>query len=413
VSEPDSLLLLVHRIPYPPNKGDKIRSYHLLRFLAERYRVHLGTFVDDPRDEVHVPKLREICADVCAVTLSPRRQRLVSLAAVVRGEPMSLPYYRSRELARWVRKKVYDEGVRRFVAFSSPMAQYAPANGIEIHPIVDFVDVDSEKWRQYGGRQAWPLSWIYRREGKRLLDFEKTVASQAAASLFVTREEADLFRRRAEGISANICSVVNGVDTRYFTPDASHPNPYGPGGPGGPVIVFTGMMDYWANVDAVSWFVRESFPLVRERVPAARFVIVGARPSRAVSRLADETGVHVTGAVPDVRPYISHAQIAVAPLRIARGIQNKVLEAMAMARPVVASPDAVEGLVLPPELRVHVSGDPRTMAMSVSSLLSSQRERERLGDLGRGWVRSQHDWSKTLAPISALIEGVKSAGAVS
>jgi sugar transferase (PEP-CTERM/EpsH1 system associated) len=400
----DSLLLLVHRIPYPPNKGDKIRSYHLLRFLAERYDVHLGTFVDDPRDAEHIPALRELCADVCAVNLNPRRRRVASLAAMLRGEPMSLPYYRSRELSRWVRKKIYEEGVRRFVAFSSPMAQYAPANGIAIHPIVDFVDVDSEKWRQYGGRRPWPLSWIYRREGRHLLEFERDVASRAAASLFVTQEEADLFRRQAAGVEANIRSVVNGVDTRYFTPDTSHPDPYGKGGP---VIVFTGMMDYWANVDAVSWFAREAFPLVRKRVPSARFFIVGARPSRAVSRLAAASGVYVIGAVADVRPYLSRAEVAVAPLRIARGIQNKVLEAMAMGKPVVASPEAVEGLAIPSELRVHVSGDRESMAGSVLSLLSSPDDRSRLGGIGRRWVESQHDWSRTLEPFGELIESVR------
>ncbi len=403
MTERDSLLLLVHRIPYPPNKGDKIRSYHLLRFLAERYRVHLGTFVDDPSDEVHIPALRELCADVCAVPLSPRRQRLLSLTAVFRGEPMSLPYYRSRKLARWVRTKIYEEGVRRFVAFSSPMAQYAPANGVEVHPVVDFVDVDSEKWRQYAERHRWPLRWVYGREGDRLLDFEKKVASQAAASLFVTREEANLFRRRAQGVDANIWSVVNGVDTRYFTPDASYPDPYGAGGP---VIVFTGMMDYWANVDAVTWFVRESFPLVRQQVPNARFFIVGARPSRTVSRLAS-SAVHVTGAVPDIRPYLAHAQLSVAPLRIARGIQNKVLEAIAMAKPVVASPEAVEGLALPAALHSHVNAEPKAMAMSVLRLLGSRSERMSLGETGRSWVRSQHDWSRTLEPIEDLIERVR------
>ena len=202
------LLFLVHRIPYPPNKGDKIRSYHMLRFLAERYRVHLGTFVDHDDDWRYVPELEKLCADVCAVRLNPRRQRLFSLKGLFGGEPLSVPYYESSELRAWVRRKVYEEGITRMVFFSSPMAQYAPSNGVAVRKVVDFVDVDSEKWRQYAERHRWPMSWLYRREGERLLDFERAVASSADASVFVTQEEADLFRRRARFEDERVRSVV-------------------------------------------------------------------------------------------------------------------------------------------------------------------------------------------------------------
>jgi len=394
------LLFLVHRIPYPPNKGDKIRSYHLLRALSERYRVHLGTFVDHEDDWRYLPEVEKLCADVCAVRLNPTLKRLASLTGLFGGEPLSVPYYESAELRTWVRRKVYEEAISRMVFFSSPMAQYAPSNGAEVRKIVDFVDVDSEKWRQYAERRSWPLSWLYRREGARLLDFERGVASSTDASVFVTREEADLFRRLAGCDDRRVCSIVNGVDTSYFSPERPYDRPYGAGGP---VVLFTGMMNYWANVDAVIWFTREVFPRIRGLVEGVRFVIVGARPAREVERLTSHDGVDVTGAVGDVRPYLAHAELAVAPLRVARGIQNKVLEAMAMAKPVVSTSAALEGLDLPTDLR-HVGDAAVAFANAVVGLLRSREECRRVGARGRAWVRENHDWNRTLTPIFDLIE---------
>jgi sugar transferase (PEP-CTERM/EpsH1 system associated) len=396
----ESLLFLVHRIPYPPNKGDKIRSYHWLRFLAERYRVHLGTFVDHEDDWRYVPEIQKLCADVCAVRLSPVKQRLVSLKGLFGGEPLSVPYYDSSVLRSWVGRKVREEGITRMVFFSTPMAQYAPSNGAAVRKVVDFVDVDSEKWRQYSERHPWPMGWLYRREGERLLEFERDVATSADASVFVTKEEADLFRRRAGFDDERVKAVMNGVDTEYFCPEREYDNPYGASGP---VLVFTGMMDYWANVDAVAWFAGESFPSIRAEIEGARFVMVGARPTRQVERLASLPGIEVTGSVADVRPYLAHADVAVAPLRVARGIQNKVLEAMAMGKPVVTTTGAREGLNLSPEL-CRGGDTPEGFTGAVLSLLRSPSERERTGRLGRTWVREHHDWSRTLRPVTDFIE---------
>jgi sugar transferase (PEP-CTERM/EpsH1 system associated) len=287
------------------------------------------------------------------------------------------------------------------VVFSSPMAQYAPSNGVAVRKVVDFVDVDSEKWRQYAERHRWPMSWLYRREGERLLEFERGVARSADASVFVTREEAELFRRRAGIEGARIDAIVNGVDTGYFSPERDYENPYPAGHP---VLVFTGMMDYWANVDAVTWFAREVLPRVREAAGTVRMFIVGGRPARAVERLVSIEGVTVTGAVKDVRPYVAYAALSIAPLRVARGIQNKVLEAIAMGKPVVTTTSALEGLDVPHEIRC--GGDTaEDFAFAVRSLLDSPEERERVGSRGRAWVRENHDWARTLKPVFDLIEG--------
>ncbi|HQC73456.1 MAG TPA: TIGR03087 family PEP-CTERM/XrtA system glycosyltransferase [Candidatus Competibacteraceae bacterium] len=398
------LLFLTHRIPFPPNKGDKVRSFHMLRCLARHYRVWLGTFIDDRDDWRHVDEVRRYCADLYCVPLDPRRAKLLSLRGLLSGEPLTLPYYRDAGLRAWVERVIAEQRIERALLFSSAMAQYllGPEHA-GLRRVMDFVDVDSAKWTQYAASKPWPLSWIYRREGMRLLAFERTVAAELDASVFVTAEEAALFRSLAPEIGAErVVAVANGVDTAYFDPARAYPNPY----PAGErVLVFTGAMDYWANIDAVESFAREVFPTIRHACPESHFYIVGARPAAAVQRLAELPGVRVTGTVPDVRPYLAHARLSVAPLRIARGVQNKVLEALAMARPVVATPAALEGLVPAAELQGWAAREPAELARRVLTLLTDDAEGERLGRLGRAWVLRHYDWEGNLGQMLPLLEG--------
>ncbi|HEX9625684.1 MAG TPA: TIGR03087 family PEP-CTERM/XrtA system glycosyltransferase [Acidiferrobacterales bacterium] len=399
----DDLLFLVHRIPYPPNKGDKIRSYHLLRHLAANYRVHLATFIDDPDDRRHVDALRGLCADLYCADLQPIRARLRSLGGLARGEALSLPYYRDAGLRRWVTGKL--AGVRRVLAFSSPMAQYVLDAGPGVRRVMDFVDVDSDKWRQYSASRGWPMGWLYRREARRLLDFERRVAHEFDACVLVSAAEAELFRRLAPEAAGRIVAVENGVDSDYFSPDRDYENPYDADER---VLVFTGAMDYWANVDAVNWFAREIFPGVQARHPMARFYVVGSRPTDAVHALGALPGVRVTGRVADTRPYIAHARAAVAPLRIARGVQNKVLEAMAMARPVLASPQAMDGIAPCAGLERLVGDSAESLARLAEALITGD-DHDALGPVGRACVLSHYDWERNLAHIDALLEGAGAA----
>ncbi|QID18545.1 TIGR03087 family PEP-CTERM/XrtA system glycosyltransferase [Nitrogeniibacter mangrovi] len=334
------LLYLVHRIPYPPNKGDKVRSFHLLKHLAERFEVHLGTFVDHPDDWQHVPALDRWCASVRVAALSPRLGRLRSLTGLLTGEALTLPFYRDRGLAEWVRQTQRACGIDRVVVFSGAMAQY-----LEDLPVtqtfIDFCDVDSAKWSTYGQSRPWPLSWLYRREGRLLGQFERQWAKRADHTSFVTRAETELFLTAAPTLRDKTVVVENGVDAEFFSPANGGASPFEGDGPH---LVFSGAMDYWPNVDAACWFADEVLPQLRRRHPGAQFHVVGMNPAPSVLALAKRDGVHVTGTVPDVRPYIHHADVVVAPLRVARGIQNKVLEAMAMGRPVVASSACARGL---------------------------------------------------------------------
>jgi sugar transferase (PEP-CTERM/EpsH1 system associated) len=395
------LLLLIHRIPYPPNKGDKIRSYHLLKHLARHYRVHLATFVDDPDDWQYVPHVEALCASSHFARLNPVPARIKSLTALLKNRSLSLEYYRDAGLARWVRDTVAAHGIERVLVFSSAMAQYADPYR-EARRVVDFCDVDSDKWRQYAEKKSFPMNLLYRYEANQLLRYERQVARDYDASLFVSAPEADLFRQLAPESTAKIGHFNNGVDTDYFTPDASHASPYAAGER---ALVFTGAMDYWPNVDAVQWFCDEVFPALRERFADLRFYIVGSRPNAAVQALAQRPGVTVTGTVPDVRPYIAHAAVAVAPLRIARGIQNKVLEAMAMARAVVVSPQALEGIDAIPGTELVLAEDAAAFADAVGALLLGQDSAAAIiGQAARAKVQRSYSWSSNLACIGENLE---------
>jgi len=392
------LLLLIHRIPYPPNKGDKIRSWHLLKHLAGQYRVHLATFVDDPDDWQHVPHVEAQCASSHFAALHPLRARVRSLGALAANRSLSLDYYRNAGLQRWVDDTMAAHKIERVLVFSSAMAQYAEKYP-QARRVVDFCDVDSDKWRQYADQKSWPMSWLYRHEARQLLAYERQVARDYDASLFVSQPEADLFRKLAPESDAKIGFFNNGVDTDYFSPEPAHVSPYQAGER---ALVFTGAMDYWPNVDAVQWFATDVFPQLRAAFPGLRFYIVGARPSPAVEALGKLDGVAVTGTVPDVRPYIAHAKVAVAPLRIARGIQNKVLEAMAMATPVVVSPQALEGIDAEPGTELVLADGAAAFVEAVSNLLS--RQADAMGRAARAKVERQYSWPSNLACIGERLE---------
>jgi sugar transferase (PEP-CTERM/EpsH1 system associated) len=397
----EHLLFLVHRIPYPPNKGDKIRSYHLLKHLARRYHVHLGTFVDDPDDWQYVDTVKQLCGETHFAALNSRIARLRSIGALGANRALSLDYYRDAGLHAWVKEILANKPINRVLVFSSAMAQYAHSAQLT-RRVIDFVDVDSDKWEQYSEKKCWPMSWLYRREGRQLLCYEQQVARNFDASLFVSQPEAQLFRQLAPDSSHKIGFFNNGVDTDYFSPAHPFPNPYQPDEA---VMVFTGAMDYWPNIDAVQWFARDILPAVRVRKPAAHFYIVGARPSSQVQMLASLPGVRVTGTVPDVRPYLAHARVAVAPLRIARGIQNKVLEAMAMAKPVLVSPQALEGIDAVPGRELMLAESTEQFAAMASDLLQQHdKQHESLGSLAREKVKTTYGWNNKLAVVDALLD---------
>lgn len=398
------LLFLAHRIPYPPDKGDKIRSFHILRFLARRYEVSLGTFVDDPGDWSGTDAVAEICADTYFAPLTRGRARLRSLGGMFTGSPLTLPYYHNRGLYNWVGRILESGQVDRIFIFSSAMAQYVMRHDRRgMRRVVDFVDMDSDKWAQYSMSKNWPMNWLYAHEARTLARYEREVAAWADVGIFVSRAEAELFKRGAPEVADRISCVTNGVDTDFFSPANEYPRPYEAGRK---AIVFTGAMDYWPNIDAVTWFAREVFPGIRKKDPDAWFYIVGTRPAPAVMRLADRGNVVVTGRVADIRPYLAHAHVVAAPLRVARGIQNKVLEAMAMAKPVVGTSMAFEGLEDNHGMRW--ADDPAGLGSAVLDALKAQGAVPAL----RAYVMRHYDWNTNLAELTDMLEGTSESRSV-
>lgn len=393
------LLYLVHRLPYPPDKGDKLRSFHLMKHLARRHRLHLGTFIDDPADAVHLEAVRGYCADMHVARLSPRGARLRSLRGLLTGEALSLPYYRDAGLHAWTQRVCATAGVGAAVVFSSAMADYVPDMG-RLPTLVDFVDMDSAKWAQYAGARRWPLSWLYRREAERLLAWERAVAARAKHSFFVTAAECDLFLQAAPECAGRVEAMGNGVDAEYFAPDPARGSPFDSAEI---PLVFTGAMDYWPNIDAAVWFAAAVLPELRRRHPAIRFYVVGRNPAPAVRALAG-AAVTVTGAVADVRPYLAHAVVVVAPLRIARGIQNKVLEAMAMARPVVASAACAAPVAAAPGAELLSAAGPEDYCDAIARLLADPVHADNIGRAARRRVLASYSWDAHLSLIDRHLE---------
>ena len=397
------LLYLPHRVPYPPNKGDKIRTYHLLRFLVRHYRVYLGTFADLQSDLAHEEALRQYCAEVKVIPLSPLLARARCTTGLLRGEPLTLSYYRSGELQRWVDRVIDAHRIRRAVTFSSMMTMYLDRPGGP-DLVADYCDVDSQKWAQYAQGRSWPASFIYGREARTLLAFERRMAARARACTFVTQAELELFARLAPECAPRLHAIGNGVDTEFFSPRADRASPYGPDEL---PIVFTGAMDYWPNIDAVTWFAGEVMPLIAEAQPRARFYIVGMNPAATVSALAGPNVV-VTGQVPDVRPYVQHARVAVAPLRVARGVQNKVYEAMAMARPVVVSTAVAQGIHAAALTEFDVAAEASEFARKVLALMAPEAGDE-MGRRARQRALNDYDWDAQLARFGELLESAPAA----
>ncbi|MFT8245514.1 TIGR03087 family PEP-CTERM/XrtA system glycosyltransferase [Roseomonas sp. BN140053] len=396
------LLFLAHRIPYPPEKGEKIRSWHMLRHLAETWEVDLGCLADDPADLTHVPFLRTVCAAVqCRFTGARTQLAARALLRARPGLPLTLGWFHDPGLHAWVQDGLAAGRYDAAFVYSSSMAPYLmgpAARRPGLRRVLDFVDVDSEKWLAYTEGARAPMRQVWAREARTLLAFERRAALSFDRSVFVSAEEARRFAELAPDCAARLDHVDNGVELDRFDPAQNYPDPFA----GARALVFTGTMNYRPNVEAVTWFATAVMPILRARGRATEFWIVGASPAPAVQALARLPDVRVTGAVPDVRPFLAHAAVSVAPLRIARGIQNKVLEAMAMARPVVASPQAFEGVRAMPGRDLLVADGAADTAARIAALLDGAHPG--MGAAGRAAVAAGHDWSATLRRLDPLLE---------
>ncbi|MGF1765207.1 TIGR03087 family PEP-CTERM/XrtA system glycosyltransferase [Aliivibrio kagoshimensis] len=398
----ESLLYLCHRIPYPPNKGDKIASFNILKFLSQHYDVYLGCYIDDPFDKQYIDVVKTFCEECTILNLSPTWCKIKSIRAFATGEAQSVPYYSNRNMSRWVTETLRKHSISKAFVFSSSMAQFVEDHNELSKRVIHFVDIDSDKWLQYSVRTKGVMSAIYRREYRTLARYEKQIASTFDVSCFVTPAETTMFQQMVDTqTAAKVFPLENGIDCEFFSNDITHrlAEPYDLDSQN--YVVFTGAMDYWANVDAVQWFLDNVWPTVISSVPDAHFYIVGSSPTKQVQQFSQRTGITVTGRVEDVRPYLSHSKAAVAPMQIARGVQNKILEAMSMECPVVTTDLGIEGIDNYPTPEVTVTASAEVMAKWVIDKLSNEHQP---ACRSRQWLLDHYSWNAKLSPLLKFLD---------
>jgi sugar transferase (PEP-CTERM/EpsH1 system associated) len=407
-----NILYIAHRIPYPPNKGDKIRSFNEIKHLSSSHKVDLVCLADNIDDLKFKSDLEKYCRRVFVQHFKISQAKLRGFINLIRGKAISVGYFYMKKIQQvidqWLSDTVYDA----IICFSSPMAEYvlrlpeirdqrSEVRGqkpVTRNPqlIMDFCDVDSDKWLQYSQRSKFPLNLIYRIENKRLLKYEKKINKSFDNSVFVSQQEADLFYRlfpEAENVSV----IENGVDHEYFSPESRTLNP------DPRTLIFTGAMDYYANIDGVKWFCEKIFPIVKDRYPKVQFYIVGSNPNPEIQKLGSNKCINVTGFVEDIRPYYNNADVCVIPLRIARGIQNKVLEAMSMGKAVVTTSTAVQSIKAISGVHLLLEDNFDKFAEAVSMLLENHTLRNYLGTNARQFVKSNYNWQGNMKKFDELM----------
>jgi len=388
------ILYLAHRVPYPPNKGDKIRSFHEIRSFSRRHEIHLIAFFDDPRDAVQASALHEYCRTVTLVPLHRWPQRIRAGFSMLAGKPWTQGYFRNPRIPRVIADKLATHAFDLVFAYSSSMAPYAARIG-HLPKVLDFVDSDASKWRQYAMFKPAPARWLYGFESRRLAAFEYEMLRCFQGSIFVSQRETG--HLPLQDLSSKVHYIQNGIDLDYFTPPQAARS--------GASVVFTGAMDYFPNIDAVCYFAREILPRIRRRRQDASFVIVGSNPAPAVRGLAALPGVTVTGAVEDVRPYLAAARVAVVPVRISQGIQNKILEALASGLPVVARSESAAGVAHAQDLPMAVADDADAFAHHVLDFLEKPLTERQIG-LCRERLAKHYGWDVNFSAFETVFDRV-------
>lgn len=399
----NEILFISHRMPFPPDRGDKIRSHHVLKRLAALAPVHVATFADDERD---LAEEVELAAIARSYRLVRRVKPLVvaGLQSLIRREPVSLAAFANAELTQYIEQVLRERPIATIYVFSGQMGQYIP-DWFEGRIIFDFVDVDSAKFEAYAERDTGLRRWINAREARLLRVEEEHQARRAAVSLLVSAEEAALFRARLSpeaAVSCDVRALRNGIDSRFFDRTTIRPDPQMVACEG-PRLIFTGQMDYAPNIEAAQRVIERLLPGIRAHLPNATFHVVGRNPPDELLQHHGRDGVHVWGGVDDIRTWLAGADLALVPLEIARGIQNKVLEAMAMGLPVVLTSAAATGIGGSDSRHFVVGNSDAELVDRVTSLASHPRLGHAMGKEARGFVVDNLSWQASLAPLTEML----------
>ncbi len=405
-----NILFVVHRIPYPPNKGDKIRTFNELKYLAKNNSVDLLCIVDVPDDIQFLSDLESFCGRADAFVINPFIAKIRGAFALMSGKALSSRYFYNRKMQatfdHWMQTKKYDA----VMCFSSSMAEYIfqsktlseMASLVRPQLVMDFCDVDSQKWRQYSEDSKFPLNWLYKLESRRLTNYEQLIQDRFDKTTLVSQNEAEFFWSNYNN-SHKLSVVPNGVDHEYFCVDgeekwvstATHSDSQN--------VVFTGAMDYAVNINGVLWFVHEVLPSLRAQFPALHFYIVGSNPPKELQELGRDNGITVTGFVQDIREYYALADVCVAPLHQGRGVQNKLLEAMSMKKPVVSTSMANAGVQGTSGEHLVVADSAADFASAVARLLTDEQVAHKMGNAARDFVISEFDWESNMSLFDQLL----------
>jgi sugar transferase (PEP-CTERM/EpsH1 system associated) len=394
------ILFLCHRFPYPPDDGAKIRAYYFIRHLSRNHTVTVATLAHTKEEVSRGAGLNDYCEQVIAEVLPSHERWFHAIAAFVSRFPSSVAYFWSRKLNKRLDETFAEEKFDGVIVFCAFMAQYIVGRKTE-RRVLDFCDIDSRKWSEYSEHKVFPFSLAYAFEAAKLRKYERAMSEEFDCCTVISEGE----RTEATKIGITVpCSVVaNGVDTKFFVRNKQVYSQ------ALPIIVFFGRMDYFPNVDAITYFARDVLPLISKARPTVQLRIIGSNPTQSVKRLADIPNVRVTGFVADIREWVRDAAVSVAPLRIARGIQNKVLESMAMGIPVVASSEAANGFA--PTLVEHLllADGPADFAAKVLQVLSNEDLRTKLSEGGRKQVQNAHSWPVSLRSLDTVLTGAQEA----
>ncbi len=387
------ILYVCHRFPYPPKRGGKIRPFNMIRHLSERHRVTVASLVRSEVEAEEGKGLETYCEEVLIGKVSEPWQTLRMVARLPTRVPSSMGYFYSGRLRNAVsdalRRKKFD---LVFVHCSSAAQYVSQVRGVP--KALDFGDMDSQKWLTYAQERRFPMSLGYLFEGRKLEAEERRLARKFDLCTCTTRQELETLRSYRTGTDTDW--FPNGVDAEYFSPNGEGYDP--------DLISFVGRMDYYPNQECMTRFCRDILPLIRRGRPSAKLVIVGANPSPEIRRLGESPGVTVTGSVPDVRSYVRGSAVMVAPLAIARGTQNKILEAMAMGVPTVTSELAAKGVDAVAGEHLLTASTDAGYAEAVLRLLDQPAERRRLAGRGRERMLSHHGWRESMTRMEGIID---------
>ena len=389
------IFFIGQRVPFPPDRGDKITTYNEIRHLSTKHEVHVFCLADGRRDLDNIPGLRRYAKSVTAVPVVGWASKLRALDAMLAGKPLSVAAFNEAKLHDAVTRKFSELQPDLIIVYSCNVAQYAE-HFPQVPRIMQFAELDSSRWGQFARRSRPPMRWVYALEERRFFAYERHIARSLSHALVCTAAEQRDFERLIPG--APVSLVGNGVDLDYFCSTGVAKRPGS--------IVFTGVMDYFPNIDAVVWFCDEVLPIVQQQIPGAGLTICGSRPAAAVRRLAKRRGVTVTGRVPDMRPYMDEAELFIAPMRMARGIQNKLLEALAMGLPCVASQTAARGTVVQDGEGILAADDPEVFAEHVVRLLRDGAFRAAMASKARATAEANYRWEAQLTRLDQVIASV-------